>query len=177
MDIDAVGDVDEQLEELEWFGRGSWESYRDGQAGAHVGRYRSSVTEQYVPYIAPQEHGNLTGVRWLEVTGLEGGVGLRIEASSTGLQACASHFTAHDLDHALHTDELVPRPEVYLNLDHLQRGLGTAACGPDVAERFRIAAGRHSSRMVLKPCWLEGRDLGVTSPQPLAPLKATVWVK
>jgi len=140
-----------QFEQLEWFGRGHWESYRDRQAGALVGLYRSSVTEQYLPYIMPQEHGNKTGVRWLELSSLEGKTGLRIEAGETGLEASASHFTARDLERALHTDELVPRPEVYLNLDHLQRGLGTATCGPDVAERFRIPVGHHRSRLVLKP--------------------------
>ena len=45
----------------------------------------------------------------------------------------ASHFTAQDLTDARHTSDLKPRPEVILNLDHAQRGLGTASCGPDTS--------------------------------------------
>ena len=49
-----------------------------------------------------------------------------------------SHFTAADLTAAKHTNELEPRPEVLLSLDHAQRGLGTASCGPDTATRYRL---------------------------------------
>jgi hypothetical protein len=32
---------------------------------------------------------------------------------------------------------------VLVNLDVAQRGLGTASCGPDTLERYRIPAGEH----------------------------------
>ncbi|MBD3244057.1 MAG: DUF4981 domain-containing protein, partial [Chitinivibrionales bacterium] len=47
-------------ERLEWYGRGPHESYWDRKCGAAVGRYRSTVDEQFVPYILPQENGNHT---------------------------------------------------------------------------------------------------------------------
>jgi len=31
-----------------------------------------------------------------------------------------------------------------VNLDVAQRGLGTASCGPDTLERYRIGAGAHA---------------------------------
>jgi beta-galactosidase len=52
----------------------------------------------------------------------------------------ASHFTAADLTAARHTIDLEPRAEVMLNLDHAQRGLGTASCGPDTSPRYRLNA-------------------------------------
>ena len=48
----------------------------------------------------------------------------------------ADHLTAGDLFQARHTYELTPRPEVYLNLDAAQRGLGTASCGPDTLPEY-----------------------------------------
>lgn len=137
------------LEVLEWFGRGPWETYRDRNAAAHVGRYRTTVSDDYVPYIMPQEHGNKTDVRWMTLSGGGGRPGLRVQADGTPLEMSASHFSTHDLEYALHTDELTPRPEVHLHLDHLQRGLGTATCGPDTAEPFRIRPGRYVSRQTL----------------------------
>lgn len=137
------------LEQLEWFGRGPWENYRDRCAGALVGRYKTTVSADYVPYVMPQEHGNKTDVRWLELTDGSGRGGLRVQAGDTGLEASASHFTPRDLEYALHTNELTARESIYLHLDHLQRGLGTHQCGPDTAESYRIRAGRSTSRLTL----------------------------
>ncbi|MCL4828097.1 MAG: beta-galactosidase, partial [Caldilinea sp.] len=122
------------LEQLEWFGRGPWENYNDRKVSALVGRYRSTVTEQYVPYIMPQEHGHHTDVRWLTLTDARG-AGLQVHGAPT-IEFSASHFTANDLFQARHTYELTPRPEVYLNLDWGQRGLGTASCGPDTLPQY-----------------------------------------
>jgi len=103
---------------------------------ATVGRYRSTVTEQYVAYIMPQEHGQKTGVRRLTLLDGEGS-GLSVEGDPT-FEFSASHFTARDLFMAKHTFELKPRPEVILNLDCAQRGLGTGSCGPDTLAQYRL---------------------------------------
>lgn len=55
------------------------ENYSDRKAASMVGRYQSTVSDEYVPYVMPQEHGNKTDVRWLELTD-EAGNGIRIEA-------------------------------------------------------------------------------------------------
>jgi beta-galactosidase len=129
------------LDQLTWFGRGPHENYPDRKAGAAVGRYSAAVAEMYVPYIVPQEHGNLCDVRWLRLVDA-GGSGLCIDAAGL-LQFSASHFGSNDLFRAHHTNELEPRPEVVLNLDCMQRGLGTGSCGPDTLPRYRIRAGIH----------------------------------
>jgi beta-galactosidase len=137
-----------ELEQLEWFGRGPWDNYSDRKAAAMVGLYRSTVTEQYVPYIMPQEHGHKTGVRTLTLKD-KGGGGLGVEGDPT-FEFSASHFTAGDLFQAKHTFELKPRPEVILNLDHAQRGLGTGSCGPDTLEQYRLLAREYQFTYRLK---------------------------
>jgi beta-galactosidase len=62
-----------------------------------------------------------------------------------------SHFTAADPTAARHTNELTPREAVVLSLDHAQRGLGTASCGPDTAERYRLFEPRYSFSYALAP--------------------------
>ncbi|MEI8312884.1 MAG: beta-galactosidase, partial [Verrucomicrobiota bacterium] len=106
-----------------------------------IDRYSGSVSAQYVPYIVPQEHGNHTDTRWLSLD--NGRTSLRISALGP-LEFSASHFTAEDLFAGFHTYDLKPRPETILNLDYRQRGLGTASCGPDTGETYRIPSGRHS---------------------------------
>ena len=135
------------LEHLEWYGNGPLENYSDRNRGAVLARHRSTVTAQYVPYILPQEHGNHTGVRWL---GLSDGRGAAVRfTAAKPMEASASHFTAADLFAAKHTIDLTPRPEVHVNLDYGQRGLGTASCGPDTLPQYRIAAGNYTLDFML----------------------------
>jgi beta-galactosidase len=136
------------LEQLEWDGRGPWENYPDRKASALVGRYRSTVTEQYVPYILPQEHGHRGDVTRLGLTDARGR-GVEFEGRPT-IGFTASHFTADDLFRARHTSDLEPRPEVILSLDHAQRGLGTASCGPDTSPRHRLVASSYRFEYVLR---------------------------
>ena len=70
MDLPRVGIslvLNPSLEDLEWYGRGPWENYPDRKASAMIGKYASTVTEQYVPYIMPQDHGHKTDVRWMSL--------------------------------------------------------------------------------------------------------------
>jgi beta-galactosidase len=131
-----------ELEALEWFGRGPWENYSDRKAGAMVGRYHSTVSDEYVPYILPQEHGNKCDVRWLALTN-EAGHGVRVDGQPL-FEFSASHLAAEDLYQARHTVDLTPRREVILNLDAGQRGLGTASCGPDTLPQYRLLADSYS---------------------------------
>ncbi len=137
------------LERLEYLGRGPWENYPDRQASAVVGRWTSTVTDEYVPYIAPQEHGHHGDTRWLRLT-REDGTGIEVLGMPT-IGFSASHFTTQDLTDARHTSDLKPRAEVILNLDHAQRGLGTASCGPDTSPQYRSSAGTHRFSYVIRP--------------------------
>jgi beta-galactosidase len=136
------------LERLEYLGRGPWENYPDRQASAVVGRWESTVTGEYVPYIAPQEHGHHGDTRWLRLT-RDDGTGIEVRGVPT-IGFSASHFTTKDLTEARHTTDLKPRAEVILNLDHAQRGLGTASCGPDTSPRYRLSAGTYRFSYVIQ---------------------------
>ena len=137
------------FEQLSWYGRGPHENYRDRSTGAALGLYNSTVTEQYVPYIMPQENGNKSDVRWLTLNN-ENGLGLYI-AGKQPLEFSAAHYTAADLYAAHHTYELQPRPEVILNLDYQQMGLGGASCGPPTLPQYVIMPGEFSFAMRLRP--------------------------
>ncbi len=130
----------DDFEALEWFGLGPIETYVDRHRAAAVGRWSGTVSGQYTPYALPQEHGNKTGLRWLALTGDAAAVRFIPAAPCEG---SATRFTPQDLFAARHTVELTPRREVIVNLDVGQRGLGTASCGPDTLERYRLKAGDH----------------------------------
>ena len=136
------------LEQLEWDGPGPVESYADRQASAVDGRWRSTVTGEYVPYIMPQEHGHHVAARRIALTDDDGN-GVEV-LGRPAIGFGASHFTADDLWRARHTNDLEPRAETILSLDHAQRGLGTASCGPDTAERYRLLEPAYRFAYVLR---------------------------
>ncbi len=138
-----------EYEQLSWYGRGPHETYSDRQEGARVGVYRGTVDEQYVPYIVPEENGNKTEVRWAALTGAAGNGLLAI--GSPWLNVSALHFTPEDLTAARHTHELKRRPEIILNLDTAQSGLGSASCGPGRLEKYQLKAEETRFTVRLRP--------------------------
>ena len=117
----------EEFNQFTYYGRGPWENYSDRNTSAFVGIYSSSVADQYVPYIRPQENGYKTDVRWLTLTNNDG-VGLRV-AGLQPISTSALHFTSTDFDPGLtkkqqNAVQLVPRNDVYLHVDLAQNGVG-----------------------------------------------------
>jgi beta-galactosidase len=134
-----------------WFGRGPGETHIDRKAGSYISRFESTVNGEYVPYIVPQEHGNKTDVRWLAVENGEAGLRFECVQSTFGMmEASATHFTPHDLFAAMHTYDLKPRAETWVNLDVRQRGVGTASCGPDTLECYRIGPGEYGLNFLIR---------------------------
>ncbi|UDY37339.1 glycoside hydrolase family 2 TIM barrel-domain containing protein [Dermatobacter hominis] len=155
------------FDDLEWYGDGPHESYPDRRASVTVGRWRSTVAEQYVPLAFPQEHGHHTGLRWLALREARTGGDGRGESATgalTGLLVVADGelgFSARrhsdaDLAAATHSDELPHDGALtHLAIDAGQRGLGTGSCGPDALERYRLGAGRHRIGVWLR--WFDAR--------------------
>ena len=121
---------------IEYFGLGPRENYADSNGHAAVGRYKQTVTEQYVPYVKPQEHGNRTRVKAAACRTARG-VGLAFKTDGA-FEFAASHFTADDLFAAKHAHELKPRDETVLRIDYKSSGLGSNSCGPRLPEKYRL---------------------------------------
>ena len=144
------------FEQFTWYGRGPHENYVDRKEGAQVGVYRSTVDEQFVPYVVPEENGNKTEVRWVTLTNPDG-FGLRASADRL-LEVSAHHFTPEDLTIAMHPHELVRRDEIILHLDYGQSGLGSASCGPGRLEKYRLQPEEIRYRVRLQPVTPQGKE-------------------
>jgi beta-galactosidase len=127
-----------EFENLRWLGRGPWENYPDRKDSADMGVWTSTVAQQYVPYVRPQENGNKEDTRWLELTAADGS-GLKISSTGGPFSFSALHFTANDLASVRHNYELKPRQEIILSLDAKQCGLGNSSCGPGVLKRYSVS--------------------------------------
>ncbi|SKB33996.1 glycoside hydrolase family 2 TIM barrel-domain containing protein [Alkalitalea saponilacus] len=111
---------------LTWYGRGPWENYPDRKTSAFIDLYHSTVADQLEWYPAPQENGYRADVRWLKLTDDDGN-GFLIEGEEL-IGFSALNFTPEDFTlpgrGQIHTIDLNPRDEVYLNIDHKVMGVG-----------------------------------------------------
>lgn len=62
----------EQMNQVEYFGRGPAENYWDRNCGSFVGLYKTTAEEMYFPYVRPQENGHRTDTRWVELSSKKG---------------------------------------------------------------------------------------------------------
>jgi len=120
---------------LDYFGRGPWENYQDRKSSAFIDLYNSKVTDQYVPYIRPQENGYKTDTRWIALSD-ESKTGLLFVSENTkGIGFSALHMANEDFDTTdgidykasnkrKHTIDIKANNLVQLNIDLGQRGVG-----------------------------------------------------
>ena len=130
-------------ENMAWYGRGPWENYIDRKTASFVGIWRSTVTDQFVDYVRPQDCGMKCDVRWAEFTDRYGR-GVKFSASEP-LFVQALHYDWETLAYSRHVNgqrrmraTLVPSEDVLLNLDVRQTGLGGASCGPEPMSKYRF---------------------------------------
>ena len=111
--------LNQQFQELTYFGRGPVENYPDRCSGSKLGRYHCQVDDTFVPYIVPCDNGLRSHVRWAALTDPTGR-GLVISAASPDDTLCLSahRCTSHDLHHALHTPDVKFREEITVTVDH-----------------------------------------------------------
>ena len=135
--------LDRALEYMKYYGRGPRENYIDRCTGSFFGIWKSTVSEQYEPYVRPQVNGGKCGVRWAEFTDADG-KGVRFSGSEPFFMT-ALHYTWDDLERARHLAgqkrfraPLIPRAEVCLDLDVRQTGLGGSSCGPYPMSKYRF---------------------------------------
>ena len=134
------------LADLTWFGTGPNETYPD-RTRARVHRYISTVTNQYIPYVRPQENGGHNGVRWFEVTGTSGN-GVRFQLAKP-MQVSVTPNRAVDLADSTHDVQVKACGNTVVHIDGAHRGVGTSSCGPDTLPTYIIKPGIHTWEWVV----------------------------
>jgi len=115
-----------------WLGRGPQESYWDRHEGARHGWWQSSILNQTVPYVRPQENGNKEDVTVACLTPRRttpsASAVLLVGRRPFGLET--HHFpdeafgAGHLSKRASHTSDLTPAPYTWLHVDYRQQGVG-----------------------------------------------------
>ena len=118
-----------QFTNLEYFGCGPWENYADRKSSSFVGHYKSTVAEQYVPYIRPQENGHHTDVRWLALSRKDGSGFLVVADSLIEFNVLNNPIEAFDAGpdknkNLRHANDIKPQALVEVHIDYKMIGVG-----------------------------------------------------
>jgi beta-galactosidase len=127
------------FENIRYYGKGPHENYIDRKQSAFVGVYETTAKGMEAEhYLRSQSMGNREEVRWATFTN-DRNQGLKISAKDR-LSFSALHFPDKEIWNAKHDFELdhIRKPEIYVNLDCVQQGLGNASCGPMPLAQYMI---------------------------------------
>ena len=142
--------------DLEWFGPGPGETYRDRLGGFPISRHAMPVSDTFFPYARPQETGNHTDLRWLALRST--GPAL-VVTGSEHFDGAAHHSRPEDIAAAHHPHEIVARDVTVLRLDVAHSGIGTGSCGPGINQTDQVRPLDIRHRLVLRAAAPED-DLG-----------------
>ena len=143
------------FETIEYYGRGPMENYSDRNHYTDLGIYRQSVTEQFYPYIRPQENGTKTDIRWWRIVD-KAGNGIEI-VSAAPFSASALHYTIESLDEGWskrqgHSPEVEEADLTNLCIDKKQAGLGGVnSWGAITLPEYQIPYGNYEFTFILTP--------------------------
>ncbi len=108
----------ESFELMEYFGKGPYESYSDNHWSARFGKFNSSVTENFVPYVKPTECGAHFAAKYGKLSDGKGNIIEFRPITRNGFIFNANNFKPGYLEKVGHNDELVPDDKTYVYLDY-----------------------------------------------------------
>lgn len=127
--------LNKKFNTVKWYGLGFMENYIDSKEARKLDVYCSHIDDLNVKYIYPQETGNRMETRWIELHSDD--EALRIEMKKE-LNFSISKYDILDIENANHQHELVEKEYINLYIDVAQYGLGSASCGEDVLDKYRL---------------------------------------
>ncbi|MDD4199547.1 MAG: glycoside hydrolase family 2 TIM barrel-domain containing protein [Paludibacter sp.] len=142
-------DIPQEFKQVQYNGRGPWESYIDRNQHGMIGLYRTTVPEMFVYYVKPQASGNRTDVRWATFIS-DSGAGISACSDKT-FQFSASPYAEKNIGEATHINQLEDAGKFTVYLDAEQAGVGTASCGPGVLPHYRVKVEPKSFFFRLRP--------------------------
>ncbi|KAI0868274.1 glycoside hydrolase family 2 protein [Hypoxylon argillaceum] len=134
---------------VEWFGRGPQESYVDKKRSQLINTWGWPSNSMFYEYEFPQEAGNRTDIRWVELReewgDEEEGRLLRARfGDHEGASFTVMPYTTKDIDECTHPHELRARKrdDHIVRLDWFHHGLGTGSCGPATLPEYQLRTDR-----------------------------------
>ena len=144
--------LDSGYEYIDYYGKGPHENYIDMCHHVKTARYKQTVTEQFEPYVKPQDHGNHGGTKWLCVSD-EYARGIMFKTDGA-FEFAASHYSAEQLTKKNHAKDLV-KEHTHVRIDYKVTGSGSNSCGPKIDPKYTLSTGSFNFKFSFMPCMVE----------------------
>ncbi len=147
LDLNLKKDIDEvprfamrfalkpEFEDITYFGMGDRECYVDYHEHAKMNVWNSTVTDEYEPYIVPQDCGNHINVKWLELKSDTDSVGF---SADRAFEFSALHYTMEEMYEKAHAFELEKSNSTEVMVCYKNRGVGSNSCGPALSRKYCV---------------------------------------
>ena len=123
------------FDRVDYFGYGPYESYCDKHRADYIGNFTASVAELHEDYIRPQENGSHFGCKYMLISDGETSVKF---TSGESFSFNASEYTEEELAEKKNNFELEKCGSSVVCIDSQMAGVGSNACGPALAEKYRL---------------------------------------
>lgn len=133
------------FENMEFYGYGPQESYVDKRFACSRDFYKTTVSDNFVHYIKPQENGSHYGTNYASVT--DGKTTITLE-SEQGFSFNLSPYDEATLEKTAHDDQLPESEKNYLYADFFMSGIGSHSCGPRLNKLWQTP-GKGSGKITL----------------------------
>ncbi len=136
--------VGSALENVRWYGKGPYENYSDRSRGTWMGKFSNTVGGLFHNYVSPQDSGNIAGARHFSLSSKDSSKTLSVySADSSPLEFSVYPFLDDDIDQALNSYQLTPRPFFTLNIAHKNLGVGgTTSWSDNPRDEHKIKSGQ-----------------------------------
>lgn len=134
--------VPKRFDKVSYYGYGPYESYVDKHQASYIGNFETEISDMHEDYIKPQENSSHYGCKHVTVTDGETEITF---TSKDGLSFNASEYTQEELASKRHNFDLVKSTSNILCVDHKMAGVGSNACGPALAEKYRLPLPKFSA--------------------------------
>lgn len=126
--------VSKAFEKVSYYGYGPYESYIDKHQASYMGNFEAKVSEMHEDYIRPQENFSHYNCKHMSIS--DGSVKLTF----THRMAFPSMLLSIRRKSLLqrHNFELEECGQHVLCVDYKMAGVGSNACGPQLAQKYRL---------------------------------------
>lgn len=163
--------LDQQFNNLTYYGRGPIDNYPDRKTGQMIGIYKNTVDKEFENFPKPQDMGNHQDCRWAAITNAAG-EGM-IFVPDAPMSVSALPYSANQLAMASHPYELGSSDGTYLHIDQAITGLGGNSCGQGAPlDPDRVKANTHTFGFLIRPA---SNDLSALARvRPVGPSAVTI---
>lgn len=128
--------IPDEYESIRWFGRGSHNNYVDKKESAVIGIYEGLVEDMSEPFEKPQDSANRCDTRWFSLKNRIGQGIFYGGLDTFSFSTCC--YSMEQIEKARHNCDLKRDGYIYVNIDYMQSGLGSNACGPKPQDKYLL---------------------------------------